>query len=427
MADSVSSTCLRSSRDRNADTTEEERVRTTDATGPSSLATDLARNARELFRSAWLAAEPLMGGKAAETADAQQAAIVELVEKIRARQSGEISVSDDGGALRTAALELRRYQLLARLMRSDYDAYVATASFLSPGLISREDLPNIQDVPYLYAAERPANDTEPLALRDDFGQPLVPDCTVPAKEMGENPGEVLLLEITRNIYADETNQPRNKAKGILGLVEEMRLFMLSPRGSDPAEQQRVLLNTLYKLMTPVLPPFYRIFMAWRVPSLTAGDPAWLVDAAQALRLEPGKQYGPAFYAPFLTSVVAPFVFGFLVGPARVNLRSDGQPGGLVVNKCKFLQESNCKGMCLHSCKLPAQQLFEELGLPLRVIPNFDTQECQWSFGEATPDVWDDETWPKGCLAGCGTRQTMALMRRDAMEGGGVAAKVADCY
>ena len=138
MADSVSSTCLRSSRDRNADTTEEERVRTTDATGPSSLATDLARNARELFRSAWLAAEPLMGGKAAETADAQQAAIVELVEKIRARQSGEISVSDDGGALRTAALELRRYQLLARLMRSDYDAYVATASFLSPGLISRE-------------------------------------------------------------------------------------------------------------------------------------------------------------------------------------------------------------------------------------------------------------------------------------------------
>jgi len=46
---------------------------------------------------------------------------------------------------------------------------------------------------------------------------------------------------------------------------------------------------------------------------------------------------------------------------------------LVVKKCKFLQESNCKGMCLNSCKLPAQQLFDELGVPLRVSPNFETQ------------------------------------------------------
>jgi hypothetical protein len=45
----------------------------------------------------------------------------------------------------------------------------------------------------------------------------------------------------------------------------------------------------------------------------------------------------------------------------VNLRSDGGLGGLVVTKCKFLQESNCKGMCLNSCKLPAQQLFDQLG------------------------------------------------------------------
>eukprot|EP00966_Prymnesium_polylepis_P331837 7387402-Prymnesium_polylepis.2 len=49
-------------------------------------------------------------------------------------------------------------------------------------------------------------------------------------------------------------------------------------------------------------------------------------------------------------------FGFLVGPSQVNLRSDGELGGLVVTKCKFLQESNCKGMCLNSCKLPAQQV-----------------------------------------------------------------------
>ena len=104
----------------------------------------------------------------------------------------------------------------------------------------------------------------------------------------------------------------------------------------------------------------------------------------------------ADFQAFLGALMgAPFVFGFLVGPASLNRRSDGSLGGLVVEKCKFLQESNCKGMCLNSCKLPAQELFSELGLPLRVSPNFETQECQWSFGEVAPPPDEDPTWPKG--------------------------------
>ena len=39
-----------------------------------------------------------------------------------------------------------------------------------------------------------------------------------------------------------------------------------PQGNAAETQQRVLVNTLYKLMTPVLPPFYRIFMGGIVPS-----------------------------------------------------------------------------------------------------------------------------------------------------------------
>ena len=39
-----------------------------------------------------------------------------------------------------------------------------------------------------------------------------------------------------------------------------------------------------------------------------------------------------------------------------------------------VQESNCKGLCLHQCKIPAQEFFQEkLGLPLTVSPNFVTQ------------------------------------------------------
>jgi hypothetical protein len=124
-------------------------------------------------------------------------------------------------------------------------------------------------------------------------------------------------------------------------------------------------------------------------------------------LIPGKQIGPWFYAPLLTSIVTPPFLAFLVGPSRINLRKDGNYGGMLVEKCKFLQESGCKGLCLHQCKLPAQQFFKDtLGLPLTVTPNFNTQECQWSWGETPLDPENDPSFPVGCLNGCETRKSL---------------------
>lgn len=330
-----------------------------------------------------------------------------------------LSIQDDDteSKVTKALLEQVRSYQLNRLLREDYDTYVTTATFLS-NKIPREALPNIQEIPHPECRDKDSTATIEL---DYLGRELVADCTVEDVVMGENPIEAAILELTRNIYSEKTGIPRSSSKGIIGLIDEMQSFMLSPHGADPKVQQERLVQTLYTLMTPVLPPFYRLFMGWKVPSLAAGDPEWLVELGQRLNLEEGKSYGPAPYAPLMTSIVAPFVFGFLVGPSRVNLRRDGSYGGLVVNKCKFLQESNCKGMCLHSCKLPAQQLFDELGVPLRVIPNFDSQECQWSFGEVAPSVETDDTWPQGCLQGCTTRKAVADLKEKGQ------AELANCY
>ena len=327
------------------------------------------------------------------------------------------------GAAAQTLRTLRRSQLLTDLLKQDRAAYVETVSFLN---IPRRELPNRQDIPLRACdpAPRPlAKESQRIdALVDGLdAEGLVPDCVLDEKPMGENALESVLLDVTRGIYATETGIAQTPERGIRGLVDEMRRYMLSPQGAAPSAQQEVLIRTLRTLMTPVLPPFYRIFMGGIVPShepadgRVGADPKWLADGFQWLRsrlpfgkeyLEPGRQLGPWFYAPTLTAIVAPYAFGFLVGPATLNLRSDGRWGGLVVEKCKFLQESNCKGMCLNSCKLPAQQLFDELGLPLRVSPNFATQECQWSFGEEAPPPADDPTWPKGCIVGCTSRDAM---------------------
>ncbi|KAK1735801.1 beta-carotene isomerase D27-like protein [Skeletonema marinoi] len=319
---------------------------------------------------------------------------------------------DASSKLRQKSHEFGRYQLLVKLLKSDYDAYVTTAEFLSPSRIPRGELPNVQDVVYVPftaavneddATEDTTVDTNVVAVTavtGEDGQPLVADCTLEELAYNDSPLDKLLLSIFRNLVTTHTGGVTSDIPGIKGLLAQGRQYMTMelPEGvtyEDHTKAQHTMVkNTLGGLMTPVLPPFYRIFMSGIVPKLgTDYD---------------GKQIGPWFYAPWLTSMVTPTFFGFLVGPSKPNRRSDGQRGGLVVEKCKFLQESGCKGLCLHQCKLPAQEFFkEELGLSLTVKPNFVTQECQWSFGEEPVDVVEDDSFPKGCLVGCDSRKVMS--------------------
>ena len=291
-------------------------------------------------------------------------------------------------SLRTRALEARRYELLAKLMQKDYDAYVATASFLSPSRIPRRQLPNLQDVVVDKNAV-PKN----YAVAEDGSVPLVDDCELEDMKYKESLLDKVLLSIFRKLVVKNTNGVTSDKDGIEGLLEQGRTFMLQP-GQTAEAQHKMVSDTLAGLMTPVLPPFYRIFMSGIVPDVGS---KW-----------DGKQIGPWFYAPWLTTIVTPTFFGFLVGPSYPNRRKDGHLGGLVVEKCKFLQESGCKGLCLHQCKLPAQEFFQDgLGLSLTVSPNFVTQECQWSFGETPLPPSEDESFPTGCLTGCESRKQLA--------------------
>jgi hypothetical protein len=279
-----------------------------------------------------------------------------------------------------------RRGLFHALIRHDYAAYVRAATAVG-GLVDRADLPNVQQVPH---PSRTLGDlrpqpVEPALLGGSGDVELVPDCSLANVTFAENALDKALLFVFRSLVQKETGFKSPK-DGIFGLLEEGREYMLRPQQTAEA-QNKMVYNTLAGLMTPAMPPIYKTFM-----SGTNWKP-WL-----------GESFGPWPWAAALTTFITPTFFGFLVGPSRPNRRRDGALGGLVVEKCKFLQESGCKGLCLNQCKLPAQQFFSEaLGLDLTVTPNFETQECQWSFGEAPLPVEEDPLFPKGCLAGCPTR------------------------
>lgn len=349
-----------------------------------AISTKLRQEAEEIQKCGQLMLETFLRPKAEISAND----IVEICDTLDELKVNEELWTNKILQLRRKAWEVRRYEWLARLLETDYEAYVATASFLSPSRIPRRDLPNVQDVPL-------AKDV-PVGSRqfNDEGQLVVEDCKLDDMEYKDNILDIVLLRIFRNLVTQNTGGVTSDREGILGLVDQGRSFLLKP-GQTAEAQHKMVRDTLAGLMTPILPPFYRIFMSGIIPGSDKDG-------------KPRTQLGPWFYAPFLTSFVTPTFFGFLVGPSYPNRRKDGQLGGLVVEKCKFLQESGCKGLCLHQCKLPAQQFFkDELGLALTVSPNFVTQECQWSFGEEPLPPAQDPNFPQGCLSGCDSRKAIA--------------------
>lgn len=362
-----------------------------------SVKAQVIEEAKEIYECSKLTFEPYFQSDDSVTAQDIVQICDELDQEATMMATSDL-VSRKRLQLRRRALEARRYELLAKLMRQDYDAYVATASFLSPSRIPRDQLPNVQDVPF----PKTNKQNQKEMLTDEDGLPLVADCEIQDMVYNDSPLDKLLLDIFRKLVTQNTGGVTSEKPGILGLVEQGRTFMIQP-GQTPEAQHKMVSDTLGGLMTPALPPFYRIFMSGIVPTFGENDAA---DKKPV-------QLGPWFYAPWLTSVVTPTFFAFLVGPSRPNRRKDGHRGGLLVEKCKFLQESGCKGLCLHQCKLPAQQFFDsQLGLPLTVSPNFETQECQWSFGEKPLPPDQDPSFPKGCLVGCESRRLVAGTKAD---------------
>jgi hypothetical protein len=196
-------------------------------------------------------------------------------EEARVKNKSEVQLLMDSIELKKKSMELGRYHLLVKLMKKDYDAYVATAGFLSPSRIPRLDLPNIQDVPF--------NDIMPSKQQDGDVNALVDDCTLENKIFDESPLDKLLLNIFRDLVKQNTGGISSPKQGINGLLDQGRSFMLQ-EGQTAEAQHKMVRDTLGGLMTPFLPPFYRIFMSGIVPKLgTDWD---------------GKQLGPWFYVSF---------------------------------------------------------------------------------------------------------------------------------
>ncbi|KAH8517220.1 hypothetical protein H0E87_005244 [Populus deltoides] len=113
---------------------------------------------------------------------------------------------------------------------------------------------------------------------------------------------------------------------------------------------------------------------------------------------------------------------WLMGICKVNSVDlpDGSSweSGVFVERCKYLEESKCVGICVNTCKLPTQTFFKDyMGIPLLMEPNFNDYSCQFKFGVLPPLPEDDGTLKEPCLEVCpiaskrrGAASDMVIMR-----------------
>ncbi|KAH0634946.1 hypothetical protein KY284_037732 [Solanum tuberosum] len=112
-------------------------------------------------------------------------------------------------------------------------------------------------------------------------------------------------------------------------------------------------------------------------------------------LLPESKWAREYCAIFTT-----IFFPWLVGPCEVKESEfNGRKENNVVHikKCRFLEETNCVGMCTNLCKMPSQLFIKDtLGMSVNMVPNFDDMSCEMIFGQDPPPPDTDPAFMQPC-------------------------------
>jgi len=119
---------------------------------------------------------------------------------------------------------------------------------------------------------------------------------------------------------------------------------------------------------------------------------------------------PKWFAARHAAAVTPMLLPWLVGEAEVNDAPKVRAGykqGVLLKRCRVLEETGCAAVCANVCKHPTQKFFtEEIGLPVTLTPNYETFECQFTYGATPPSVEADPAFASPCFRQCGVSETL---------------------
>uniref|UniRef100_A0A453SNJ0 Beta-carotene isomerase D27-like C-terminal domain-containing protein n=2 Tax=Aegilops tauschii subsp. strangulata TaxID=200361 RepID=A0A453SNJ0_AEGTS len=128
-------------------------------------------------------------------------------------------------------------------------------------------------------------------------------------------------------------------------------------------------------------------------ALERAMPSYIVTMIKVMM--PPSRFSREYFAAFTT-----IFFPWLVGPCEVRESEvDGtrEKNVVYIPKCRFLESTNCVGMCTNLCKIPSQKFMQDsLGVSVYMSPNFEDMSCEMIFGQQPPE--DDPALKQPCFS-----------------------------
>jgi len=183
------------------------------------------------------------------------------------------------------------------------------------------------------------------------------------------------IQLFRKAIEKETHQ-MSKQKGYDGLVEDCRYLQ---KHRNPEEQRAAVYRVISSLFcAPKGVQLFRSLLATM----------------------------PVTWAFHLSALFTQIFFQWLVGPCQAHtIENEPLKRGIFIPKCRFLEESQCKGMCVNMCKIPTQQFFNNtLGFPFTMEPNYETGSCQITFGKTPLPLEQDAAVQIKCSGKCSSKK-----------------------
>lgn len=203
--------------------------------------------------------------------------------------------------------------------------------------------------------------------------------------------DTLFMKLFRSSLAEhvgvDSDKPQNDYMGLMELTAAM-----NARYSDRSQVHRIAQDVLISLFPSWMPGSYSVLFSKPFPEFSSRMNAWA------------------------TMVAGTWLMGECeINDVEVDGGKIGERQGLLVKRCRFLEESGCASVCVNSCKIPTQNFFiQNMGLPLTMTPDYETYECQFSFG-LTPSVLSElEARNTPCLSRCPSAGGMRKWHDDNM-------------
>lgn len=185
-----------------------------------------------------------------------------------------------------------------------------------------------------------------------------------------NPFNKLFTTLFARRLADELGAPPPPTTEGYGAVMRLVAGLNERANGDPAALTAAAVRVLDSIFPRWLPPAFAVMFSKPMPRV----------------------------ALWLNAVVTLAVTQWLMGPSK--LADDGTMT-VEIERCRYLEESGCVGVCLNSCKLATESFFKEsMKLPLLIEPSFDDFSCSFKFGVEPPPLHEQAVMAESCFSAC---------------------------